>query len=171
MERLPATAGPFDAVCFFDVLEHLNDPLSLLSQSLRHARPGALVLATVPGLRALHSVIDDISGHKKRFELGELAALLSAAGLIDVDERGIFRLTMPMLKRRRSRGGAKDGPRPASALDMEEKRALMIDNFRVPWPPANLALNLVCALEERLGYRLARNRLGASFLACARVAA
>jgi len=170
VERLPATAGPFDALCFFDVLEHLDDPVSLLRQSLRLARPGALVLATVPGLRALHSVIDDISGHKKRFEPGELARLLSAAGLVDVDERGIFRLIMLALKRFRSKSASRNGQRAASALTLDEKRALMIDNFRIPWRPANLALNLVCALEEKLGYRLARNRPGASFLASGRVA-
>jgi len=166
VEKLPASAGPFDAVCFFDVLEHLDDPISLMQQALAHARPGALVLATVPGLRALHSVIDDLSGHKKRFETGELASLFSTAGLVQIEERGIFRLTMLALKRFRS----KNNPRAASTLDLAERRALMIDNFRIPWSPANLALDVACALEEKLGYGVARNRAGASFLASGRFA-
>ena len=124
------------------------------------------MLATVPGLRALHSVIDDLSGHKKRFEPGELARLFSTAGLVQIEERGIFRLTMLALKRFRS----KNKPRAASTLDLAERRALMIDNFRIPWRPANLALDVACALEEKLGYGVARNRAGASFLASGRVA-
>jgi len=166
VEKLPASAGPFDAVCFFDVLEHLDDPVSLMQKSLRHARPGALVLATVPGLRALHSVIDDLSGHKKRFETGELATLFTTAGLVDVEERGIFRLTMLAQKRFR----AKNGAREAAALDLAEKRALMVANFRIPWAPANVALDLACAVGEKLGYGMARNRAGASFLASGHVA-
>jgi len=113
-----------------------------------------------------HSVIDDLSGHKKRFETGELASLFSTAGLVQIEERGIFRLTTLVLKRFRS----KSTPRAASTLNLAEKRALMIDNFRIPWSPANLALDVACALEEKIGYGLARNRAGASLLASGRVA-
>jgi SAM-dependent methyltransferase len=157
-------AAPFDAIGLFDVLEHLDNPSAILGECGRLARPGALLVTTVPAQRALHTVIDDLSGHKRRYEVGELAALLAGAGLQDVDERGIFRLTVPMQKMLRRNAGHRD----VSGLDDQEKRALWEANFRIPPRPLNWALRWLCALERGLGYSLARRRSGASLLATGR---
>jgi SAM-dependent methyltransferase len=157
--------GSFDCIGLFDVLEHLDDPLAMLDACRRHARPGTVFAATVPAQRALHSVIDDLSGHKKRFETGELAALLAAAGLGDIEERGIFRSTVPM--QRALRRSAHQ--RSAAQLSDDERRALWVRNFQIPIAPVNFALGAICAIERAAGFGWARNRAGASLLATGRL--
>jgi 2-polyprenyl-3-methyl-5-hydroxy-6-metoxy-1,4-benzoquinol methylase len=160
---LPAERGPFDVVAFFDVLEHLDAPEALIATALRYARRGALVVATVPGLRALHSAIDDLSGHKKRYEAGELGALFDAAGLAHIEEYGFFRVLRPLLALSRFRARV---PVPA---DPEARRRLLLEDARVPAPPLNWLLDRLCAAELRLGVRRARGKPGPSLLAVGRV--
>jgi len=159
--------GLFDCIGLFDVLEHLDDPLEMLAACRRHANPGALFAATVPAQRALHTVIDDLSGHKKRYETGELAALFTAAGLREVEERGIFRSTVPMQRGlRRHAAGQR-----AEQLSEDERRALWVKNFQVPVAPVNLALSAMCAIERIFGFGSARDRAGATLLTTGRLPA
>lgn len=161
VEHLPIGGRPFDAVGAFDVLEHLDDPDALLGDALRYLKPGGLVIATVPGLRSLHSAIDDLSGHKRRYEPGELAELLRRAGLTDVEERGIFRATTPVVRRMRSRT-------PVEELTAEQRQAIMLANVRVPTPVVNRAFGLLCAAERSIGFGRAVGRGGGSLLAVGR---
>src|SRR5262249_9732876 len=123
-------AEPYDVIGLFDVLEHLFDPLHFLRKCLRCSQRATLVVATVPAQSALHTVIDDLSGHKKRYETGELAALLNASGLVDIEERGIFRAILPLQKLARRRFAAS-----ISALTDAQRHALWEANFRVPPAP------------------------------------
>ncbi len=164
LSDLPADHGPFDAICLFDVLEHVTDPRSLLQMAAARARPGALVIATVPALRSLHTVIDDLSGHKKRYEPGELAELMRQAGLRDVAEYGIFRWITSLLRFFRRRAVAED----AAQLGPERRKQIMAANMRLPPRPIDLALRILCTLE-RLTFSRARDRPGATALAVARV--
>jgi 2-polyprenyl-3-methyl-5-hydroxy-6-metoxy-1,4-benzoquinol methylase len=103
VDQLPVGEGAFDCISFFDVLEHLSDPRSLLMNALSHVRPGGAVIATVPGIQSLFSEIDQASGHKRRFEPQELAELLGSVGVLDVTEWGIFRCLVPLMRRRKMR--------------------------------------------------------------------
>jgi SAM-dependent methyltransferase len=157
--------GPYDVVGFFDVLEHLAAPGDFLRGSLQWARPGALVMATVPALRSLHSIVDDLSGHKRRYEPGELGRLFESVGLDEVAEHGIFRSSLPLIKRRRLAG------KPPPALQQvtpDQVDEIMIENFRVPPAPLNAAMRLVCSLERRLALRASRGKVGASLVAVGR---
>ncbi len=161
--RLPEDIGLFDAIGFFDVLEHVAEPEALVRAALRHARAGAVVIATVPAQRSLHSIIDDVSGHKQRYELGEVGQLFIRAGLAGVEERGIFRWTRPLQRLARSRY------RASGSYSREQGRRALIDNLRVPARPVNAVLGAVCAIERRLGVRRSRDRAGPTLVAVARV--
>jgi SAM-dependent methyltransferase len=154
--------GPFDAIGFFDVLEHLSEPAELLRSALRWAKPGASLIVTVPALRALHTVVDDLSGHKRRFEPGELTVLLESAGLSDVVEYGIFSSTMPLQRIGRS-FAVRSGD-----LDEASKTRTMERALRVPALPVNLALGALASAERALGLDRARGRMGSTILGVAR---
>ena len=151
---LPQSDGPFDAIAFFDVLEHLDEPAVLLGAALRHARPGARVIATVPALRSLHSVIDDLSGHKLRFEPGELSALFASVNIGAVEERGIMRAIWPLIKLSRLRADP----------NADGKEAMLAD-ARVPPALVNKTLEMMCRLELAVGWAQAKDRRAPSILA------
>lgn len=157
--------GPYDAVGLFDVLEHVDDPVQLLRQSVRWARPGALVIVTVPAIRALFSVVDELACHKLRYELGEVARVMESAGIRDVREHGIFRATLPLL--RLSRAGKQT--RKLADLSDDEQRDLQLAESRVPAAPVNAALRLLCAAERRLAFGSALAKIGPTMLAVGRV--
>ncbi len=158
---LPRELREFDVISFCDVLEHLDAPENLLASACRRARTGALVLATVPAQSSLFSVVDELAGHKRRYERGELAALFARAGVESVHERGIFRMTLgvqSLLRREAAKQRAAD-------LSREEQRALMRADVRVPSAIVNAGLRAVCHIERTLAFRWSENRVGASLLA------
>jgi SAM-dependent methyltransferase len=65
----------------FDVLEHLPEPRQLLRSTLRHLKPGGLVLVNVPALPGLTSAYDLAAGHLRRYTTASLATELSGPGL------------------------------------------------------------------------------------------
>jgi SAM-dependent methyltransferase len=154
----PTQYGPFAGIGFFDVLEHLDDPAGLLNASLRLGAPGALVIATVPARRSLSTVIDDLSGHKRRYEPGELPALMRGCGLRHIEEHSIFRWTAPLqrLSRRRLSGVRLD------ALSPSDVQRIFVEHLRVPPWPINVAMGLLCRLEASVG---TSTRSGATLLA------
>jgi SAM-dependent methyltransferase len=157
----PAQQGPYDVIGFFDVLEHLQDPEGLMRAALRWAAPNALVVATVPALRALHTVIDDLSGHKRRYEPGELGGCFTQVGLAEVVEHGIFRSSLALLKWHRGRGRT-------AVPGSDEAEQLMVNNLRVPPAPVNAVMGAVCYLERRLGLAASRGKAGGSLAAVGR---
>src|SRR5262245_33435619 len=46
----PALSGPFDAIVYGDVLEHLNDPLSAFVSVNRHLAQGGVIVVSVPNV-------------------------------------------------------------------------------------------------------------------------
>jgi SAM-dependent methyltransferase len=84
-----------DVVLLLDVLEHLQDPASILTslaRSLPHAR---FAIVTVPARPELWSALDRQAGHHRRYRLRELSALVGLAGLTVVDVRYIFGALYP----------------------------------------------------------------------------
>lgn len=160
---LPASVGEFDAVGFFDVLEHLDDPVGLVRTSLSRVKAGALVIATVPALKEMHTVVDDLSGHKRRYERGELAAQFKAAGIGDVIERGIFSWTLHAQKFSRRLLKAR-----VDALTDAERTRLLRESLKVPPRGVNALLGVACAIERILGFGSSATRRGASLLVTGR---
>jgi 2-polyprenyl-3-methyl-5-hydroxy-6-metoxy-1,4-benzoquinol methylase len=155
--------GPFQIVGFFDVLEHVEDPAGLLRDGLAFTEGGALAIATVPALCSLHTIVDDLSGHKRRYERDELAALFAAVGLHDVIVHGIFASTLAIqrFERRRTRP-------PADVSSTEGRIQVMTHALRVPSFPVNALLGLLTRAERLLGLAAARRRTGASYLVVGR---
>lgn len=73
-------AGSLPAVGIFDVLEHIEDDAGFLRQLHAALAPGGRLYLTVPAYQLLWSNSDDFAGHKRRYRLGQLTALLAANG-------------------------------------------------------------------------------------------
>jgi SAM-dependent methyltransferase len=79
-----APPGPFDALCAFEVLEHIEDDAAALGEWRSRLRPSGLLVLSVPAHQDRFGPADVAVGHHRRYERGELAALLERTGFTDV---------------------------------------------------------------------------------------
>ncbi len=81
--RLPFADAAFDAVTSFDVIYHdwVEDDREALAEMARVLRPGGALLVRVPALELLRGAHDAEVLTRRRYTLGELRALVEAAGL------------------------------------------------------------------------------------------
>ncbi len=70
----------FDAVGFFDVIEHVEDDLGALQHARTVLTDRGLVMITVPAFMWLWSEHDVINEHKRRYVKAELGQLLERSG-------------------------------------------------------------------------------------------
>jgi SAM-dependent methyltransferase len=70
-----------DLVLLMDVLEHVDDDISLLKEYVRKVPPGSRFLITVPAFNFLWSGHDDFLEHKRRYTLKQLEETVRNAGL------------------------------------------------------------------------------------------
>lgn len=70
----------FDMICAFDVIEHIDDDKSALSNIHRMLKPNGVVLLSVPQYMFLWSPLDELVKHKRRYSKRELLAKLEESG-------------------------------------------------------------------------------------------
>ena len=80
-DAIPLELGRWDAVCLFDVLEHVDDEAGALAACRRLLVPGGRLFVTVPAYAWLWSRHDELLGHRRRY---------TARGLRQVAERAGF---------------------------------------------------------------------------------
>lgn len=86
---LPFADGTFDLVCALDIVEHVDDGDSALSELARVAKPGAAVLISTPLHPSRWTSFDDFVGHKRRYEPSGLLARLTQNNLA-VERSAVF---------------------------------------------------------------------------------
>ncbi|MGH7856048.1 MAG: class I SAM-dependent methyltransferase [Candidatus Binatia bacterium] len=91
LEEAPLPAESFDAVTFFDVLEHVPDPRRVLDHAVRLLRPGGLLVAQSPNLESLMARLTGekwrwyfLPQHLHHFTPATMEKLLRTAGLVPV---------------------------------------------------------------------------------------
>ncbi len=87
---LPNAAVP--AIGLFDVIEHLDDPVSTLAECQRVLSPDGFVIVTVPAHSWLWSETDEAAGHKRRYTKSSIAQESHEAGLVCVGSEYFFSL-------------------------------------------------------------------------------
>lgn len=74
----------FDAVCAFEVLEHLEDDVAALRDWWARLRPGGRVVLSVPAWQHRFTITDTHVGHHRRYDPPVLADRLAEAGFVDI---------------------------------------------------------------------------------------
>jgi SAM-dependent methyltransferase len=80
VEEIPWPDESFDLITCLDVLEHTPDDVASLRELRRVARPGAMLLVTVPAYQLLWSSHDVANQHYRRYRRPQLVAAGRAAG-------------------------------------------------------------------------------------------
>ena len=80
VERLPFRAGAIDAVCAYDLLEHVDDDGGALRELRRIVKPHGKLLVTVPAFSFLWSEHDEVNHHLRRYTKARLAHVLTDSG-------------------------------------------------------------------------------------------
>jgi SAM-dependent methyltransferase len=80
VEDIPHEDGAFELITCLDVLEHTADDVRSLRELRRVARPGGLLVATVPAYQALWSDHDEANHHYRRYRRSSLRRAAAAAG-------------------------------------------------------------------------------------------
>jgi SAM-dependent methyltransferase len=79
---LPFPDSSFDLVCAFDIVEHVADDSRAFHELRRVARDEAMVIFSVPLHPARWSAFDALVGHVRRYDPGELLAILERHSLV-----------------------------------------------------------------------------------------
>ena len=98
-------AAPFDAIEMGFVLEHVEDPRSILARFGRFLTPGGALFVAVPNARSLHRLLghtagmlpdlyalseyDHQLGHRRYFDAHSISKMVSEAGYRIVDTCGL----------------------------------------------------------------------------------
>ena len=151
-DAIPLEAGGWDAVCLFDVLEHVDDEAGALAACRRLLVPGGRLFVTVPAYAWLWSRHDELLGHRRRYTAGALRGVVERAGFV-VERLTYFNtlLAPPIMAVRLVRAVLR---RPGHDLDR-------------PAPLINRALAACFAAEARLLGRVS-SPFGISILLVAR---
>ncbi len=80
---LPFEDNYFDAVCAFDVIEHVLEDRRAAQELMRVTKPGGGVMVTVPAFRFLWGQHDVINHHVRRYTLKELRSLFVSSGEVN----------------------------------------------------------------------------------------
>jgi SAM-dependent methyltransferase len=93
IDAVPAEAQ-FDAVLYFDVLEHIKDDRGELLAASSRVRPGGNLVVLAPAFPFVYSPFDKAVGHYRRYTKASLAAAMPSsfepALLVYVDSIGLL---------------------------------------------------------------------------------
>lgn len=73
--NIPITACNFDLVLCLDILEHLNDDVGSIKESLRVLKEGGYLIITIPAFQFIWSSHDIINRHKRRYNRESLSSI------------------------------------------------------------------------------------------------
>ncbi|NBS17638.1 MAG: class I SAM-dependent methyltransferase [Gammaproteobacteria bacterium] len=124
-----------DLVLFMDVLEHVEDDLSLLKDYMRKSSKGTLVLISVPAFQCLWSGHDVFLGHQRRYTLEGLQSVVRAAGLQIHSGSYYFALVAPIALLTRSLNKTPEDPQIARS------------QLQLHHPATNAFLKILCEFE------------------------
>jgi ubiquinone/menaquinone biosynthesis C-methylase UbiE len=150
LDRVDLPDALASVVTALDVLEHLDDDASALSELIRLTKPGGLIVLTVPALRWLWSDWDVVLHHRRRYHQADLLRLVQRPE-VEVLRCAYFNsAVLPLIAGVRlwrklvppRPGAARAEDRVPSPIVNEWLRRTFVGPARWPWfhPPAGSSL-------------------------------
>ncbi len=78
---IPSPDSVYDLVMATDIIEHVDDDITALSEIARVLKPNGYAIITVPAFQSLWGLQDEASHHKRRYRQNELLEKLGQADL------------------------------------------------------------------------------------------
>ncbi len=78
---LPFKPSSFDAVCAFDVVEHVDDDRGAVKALSALVAPGGYLIVTVPAYQWMWSAHDEVHHHKRRYSRAQIVEVVRGGGL------------------------------------------------------------------------------------------
>jgi SAM-dependent methyltransferase len=154
VEELPYPDATFDVVTCLDVIEHTPDDRASLAELRRVARPGGLLLVTVPAYQGLWSWHDEVNLHFRRYDSASLRAAAREAGWDVVSDTHFNSVLL--------------GPAAVVRLAQRRRARHTHSDLELTPPRLNGLLELPLRLESRLVAAGTRLPAGLSLLAVLR---
>jgi len=90
---LPADFAKVDIAISYMVMEHVEDDLGFIRKIAQYVKPGGTIIIAVPGRRDRWSLEDETVGHLRRYDRGDLDAVLRKA---DLSEVSVWSVAVPI---------------------------------------------------------------------------
>jgi SAM-dependent methyltransferase len=90
---LPADFAKVDLAISYMVMEHVEDDLGFVRKIAQYVKPGGTIIIAVPGRRDRWSLEDETVGHLRRYDRGDLDAVLRKA---DLDQVSVWSVAVPI---------------------------------------------------------------------------
>jgi SAM-dependent methyltransferase len=129
----------YDAVLALDVIEHMDDDRISVTNLGRLARPGGVVVISVPALPELFTEFDAVQGHRRRYVPESLRSAFVGSGLFVERIFWWGAWLVPLLRRQRQRIRS----RPEATAAEIYSRYLRVPPWPLSWP-----LRIAFAVEQ-----------------------
>jgi 2-polyprenyl-3-methyl-5-hydroxy-6-metoxy-1,4-benzoquinol methylase len=135
----------WNIVFLLDVLEHIQDPSSVVQQICQCLRPNGLLFLTVPALDFFWSYNDELARHQRRYSLRDMKSLAHQCELRLTKVRYFMFFLSPLLYLSRFYA-LKPG-----TMSRDEIKEFMARTHRIPSKPVNALLKWIFSIETPLG--------------------
>jgi 2-polyprenyl-3-methyl-5-hydroxy-6-metoxy-1,4-benzoquinol methylase len=136
----------FDVVMLCDVIEHTPDDSIVLREASQALKSSGAIVVTVPANPRMWTIVDEASGHKRRYTKAMLATAMEQAGLHILTMHYFNNLLYPVqaLQRRLLKRRA--------VTSAEDRLQLFHQSLRVPPPVINTLFRVAMAADIPLSY-------------------
>jgi 2-polyprenyl-3-methyl-5-hydroxy-6-metoxy-1,4-benzoquinol methylase len=134
----PSMIDRYSGIFLLDVIEHIDDDVTFIKNSIRHLKIGGYVFVNVPALNALFSSYDTAAGHKRRYTKAMILNLFKEAGIepLSIQYWGLSLISLVLIRK--------------LYLKFVPSAKIIEKGFNPPSPVFNKLLKTLMAIELRL---------------------